>query len=160
MESAIEKIKAKSGFIIDMDGVIYHGNLLLPGVTEFLSWLENSGKKYLFLTNSPERTPKELHEKLKRLGINVREDHFYTSAQATASFLANQKPNGSAFIIGDAGLIHAMYSVGYTVNNVNPDYVIVGDTHGYNFEKIEQAVKLCYQRSQADRDKSGYQRTC
>ncbi len=142
MESAIEKIKAKSGFIIDMDGVIYHGNLLLPGVTEFLSWLENSGKKYLFLTNSPERTPKELHEKLKRLGINVREDHFYTSAQATASFLANQKPNGSAFIIGDAGLIHAMYSVGYTVNNVNPDYVIVGDTHGYNFEKIEQAVNF------------------
>jgi len=142
MEESIEKIKSKSGFIIDMDGVIYHGNLLLPGVTEFLAWLENSGKKYLFLTNSPERTPKELHEKLKRLGINVGEDHFYTSALATASFLANQKPNGSAYIIGDAGLIHAMYSVGYTVNNVNPDYVVVGDTHGYNFEKIELAVNL------------------
>ena len=142
MEESIEKIKSKSGFIIDMDGVIYHGNLLLPGVTEFLAWLENSGKKYLFLTNSPERTPKELHEKLKRLGINVGEDHFYTSALATASFLANQKPNGSAYIIGDAGLIHAMYSVGYTVNNVNPDYVVVGDTHSYNFEKIELAVNL------------------
>jgi NagD protein len=142
MEESIEKIKSKSGFIIDMDGVIYHGNLLLPGVTEFLAWLENSGKKYLFLTNSPERTPKELHEKMKRLGINVGEDHFYTSALATASFLANQKPNGSAYIIGDAGLIHAMYSVGYTVNNVNPDYVVVGDTHGYNFEKIELAVNL------------------
>jgi 5'-nucleotidase len=142
MENVVEKIRSKSGFIIDMDGVIYHGNLLLPGVTEFLAWLENSGKKYLFLTNSPERTPKELHEKLQRLGINVGEDHFYTSALATASFLSNQKPNGSAFIIGDAGLIHAMYSVGYTVNNVNPDYVVVGDTHGYNFEKIEQAVNL------------------
>ncbi len=142
MEESIEKIKSKSGFIIDMDGVIYHGNLLLPGVTEFLAWLEEAGKKYLFLTNSPERTPKELHEKLKRLGINVGEDHFYTSALATASFLANQKPNGSAYIIGDAGLIHAMYSVGYTVNNVNPDYVVVGDTHGYNFEKIELAVNL------------------
>ena len=142
MEKAIENIKSKSGFIIDMDGVIYHGNKLLPGVTEFLAWLENSGKKYLFLTNSPERTPKELHEKLKRLGINVGEDHFYTSALATASFLANQKPNGSAYIIGDAGLIHAMYSVGYTVNNVNPDYVVVGDTHSYNFEKIELAVNL------------------
>ncbi len=142
MENVIENIKSKSGFIIDMDGVIYHGNRLLPGVTEFLSWLENSGKKYLFLTNSPERTPKELHEKMARLGINVGEDHFYTSALATASFLANQKPNGSAFIIGDAGLIHAMYSVGYTVNNVNPDYVVVGDTHSYNFEKIEQAVNL------------------
>ncbi len=142
MENAIESIKSKSGFIIDMDGVIYHGNMLLPGVTEFLAWLENSGKKYLFLTNSPERTPKELHEKLARLGINVGEDHFYTSALATASFLANQKPNGSAYIIGDAGLIHAMYSAGFTVNNVNPDYVVVGDTHSYNFEKIELAVNL------------------
>jgi NagD protein len=142
MENAVEKIRSKSGFIIDMDGVIYHGNMLLPGVTEFLSWLESSGKKYLFLTNSPERTPKELHEKMARLGINVGEDHFYTSALATASFLANQKPNGSAYIIGDAGLIHAMYSAGFTVNNVNPDYVVVGDTHSYNFEMIQLAVNL------------------
>lgn len=125
-----------------MDGVIYHGNRLLPGVTDFLVWLEASGKKYLFLTNSSERTPKELQEKLLRLGITVGEDHFYTSALATASFLSNQKPNGSAYIIGDAGLIHALYSVGYTVNNVNPDYVVVGDTHSYNFEKIELAINL------------------
>ncbi len=142
MENAIQNIKEKTGFIIDMDGVIYHGNKLLPGVTDFLKWLEESGKKYLFLTNSSERTPKELHEKLKRLGIIVDEEHFYTSALATASFLANQKPNGSAYIIGDAGLIHALYSVGYTVNNVNPDYVVVGDTHSYNFEKVELAVNL------------------
>jgi NagD protein len=142
MENAIENIKSKEGFIIDMDGVIYHGNKLLPGVTDFVAWLEASGKKYLFLTNSSERTPKELHEKLKRLGIIVGEEHFYTSALATASFLANQKPNGSAYIIGDAGLIHALYSVGYTVNNVSPDYVVVGDTHSYNFEKVELAVNL------------------
>jgi NagD protein len=142
MEQIIKNIKGKTGFIIDMDGVIYHGNKLLPGVNEFLAWLENSGKKYLFLTNASERTPKELHEKLKRLGITVGEDHFYTSALATAGFLASQKPNGSAYIIGDAGLIHALYSVGYTINNVNPDYVVVGDTHGYNFEKIELAVNL------------------
>ncbi len=142
MEQIIEKIRSKAGFIIDMDGVIYHGNKLLPGVNEFVAWMENSGKKYLFLTNASERTPKELHEKLKRLGIEVGEDHFYTSALATASFLASQKPNGSAYIIGDAGLIHALYSVGYTINNVNPDYVVVGDTHGYNFEKIELAVNL------------------
>lgn len=142
MENVLENIKGKSGYIIDMDGVIYHGNKLLPGVTDFLAWLETSGKKYLFLTNSSERTPKELHEKMKRLGIDVGEDHFYTSALATASFLSNQKPNGSAFIIGDAGLIHALYSVGYSVNNVNPDYVVVGDTHSYNFEKVEIAVNL------------------
>jgi len=142
MENAIEYIKGKAGFIIDMDGVIYHGNKLLPGVTDFVAWLEAAGKKYLFLTNSSERTPKELQEKMKRLGIVVSEDHFYTSALATASFLSNQKPDGSAYIIGDAGLIHALYSIGYSVNNVNPDYVVVGDTHSYNFEKVELAVNL------------------
>jgi NagD protein len=142
MDQSIQNIKSKSGFIIDMDGVIYHGNKLLPGVLDFLAWLEESGKKYLFLTNSSERTPKELQEKLKRLGITVGEDHFYTSALATASFLSNQKPNGSAYIIGDAGLIHALYSVGYTMNNVNPDYVVVGETHSYNFEKIETGLNL------------------
>lgn len=142
MENIIESIRAKSGFIIDMDGVIYHGNKLLPGVNEFFKWLESSDKKYLFLTNASQRTPKELHEKLERLGIGVKEDHFYTSALATAGFLANQKPGGSAYIIGDAGLIHALYSVGYSMNNVNPDYVVVGDTNSYNFEKIETAINL------------------
>lgn len=142
MENVLENIKGKVGYIIDMDGVIYHGNRLLPGVIDFLKWLEETGKKYLFLTNSSERTPKELHEKMKRLGIIIDEEHFYTSALATASFLSNQKPNGSAYVIGDAGLIHALYSVGYSVNNVNPDYVIVGETHSYNFEKVELAVNL------------------
>lgn len=142
METNISLIKNKSGFIIDMDGVIYHGNKLLPGVPEFLSWLEGSGKKYLFLTNSSERTPRELHEKLKRLGITVAEQHFYTSALATASFLASQIPNGSAFVIGDAGLINALYSVGYSVNNVSPDYVVVGETKSYSFSMVEKAVNL------------------
>ncbi|HLN55986.1 MAG TPA: HAD-IIA family hydrolase [Bacteroidales bacterium] len=142
MNKTVDFIKKKEGFIIDMDGVIYHGNKLLDGVTVFLEWLEQNGKKYLFLTNSSERTPRELHEKLKRLGINVTEDHFYTSALATAGFLQGQRPNGSAYVIGDAGLIHALYSVGYSINNVNPDYVIVGDTRSYNFSMIEQAVNL------------------
>lgn len=142
MEKTIQTIREKKGFIIDMDGVIYHGNRLLAGVTEFLEWLESNGKNYLFLTNSSERTPRELREKLKRLGITVGEEHFYTSALATASFLSTQLPNGSAYIIGDAGLIHAMYSVGYSVNNVNPDFVIVGDTRSYNFLMIEQAVNF------------------
>jgi len=142
MEKIIEAIKSKSGFIIDMDGVIYHGNTLLPGVTKFLKWLEDSGKSYLFLTNASQRTPKELHEKMERLGIIIGEEHFYTSALATASFLASQKPKGSAYVIGDAGLINALYSIGYTTNNVNPDYVVVGDSNSYNFEKIELAVNL------------------
>jgi NagD protein len=142
LKETIDKIKLKKGFIIDMDGVIYHGNKILPGVKEFVKWLVDADKKFLFLTNSSERTPKELDEKLNRLGIDVSEDHFYTSALATAHFLASQHPGGSAYIIGEAGLINAFYNAGFSMNNVNPDYVVVGDTHTYNYEKIEHAVNL------------------
>jgi NagD protein len=138
----IERIRSKKALISDMDGVIYHGNKLLPGVPEFVEWLKKEGKKFLFLTNSSERTPKELQEKMLRLGIDLDESVFYTSALATAQFLALQKPGGTAYIIGEAGLINAMYNAGFTMNNYNPDYVVVGDTRGYSFEKIELAVNL------------------
>ncbi|MGQ9620900.1 MAG: HAD-IIA family hydrolase [Bacteroidales bacterium] len=141
-QALVERIRAKKAFISDMDGVLYHGNKLLPGVSEFVDWLKQEGKKFLFLTNSSERTPKELKAKMHRLGIDVNEDVFYTSALATANFLASQKPGGSAFIIGEAGLIHAMYNAGFSVNNVNPDYVVIGETRSYNYEKIELAVNL------------------
>lgn len=130
----------KKAFICDMDGVIYHGNTLLPGVKEFVSWLQENNKKYLFLTNSSERAPKELSQKLLRLGIEVDTDCFYTSALATAAFLAGQSPNCSAYVIGEPGLINALYDVGITMNNVNPDYVVVGETRGLNYEMIENAV--------------------
>lgn len=138
----IKYIISKKGFIIDMDGVIYHGNKLLPGVKEFVNWLQLEGKNFLFLTNSSERTQRELQEKLSRLGIEVDQSHFYTSALATAAFLASQKPKGSAYIIGEAGLINALYNVGYTMNNVNPDYVIIGESRSYSFDRIELAVNL------------------
>ena len=88
-------LQNKKGFICDMDGVIYHGNKLLDGVKEFVEWLATNEKRYLFLTNSSERSPRELSQKLERLGLSVSEDHFYTSAMATAAFLHSQKPNGS-----------------------------------------------------------------
>lgn len=138
----IEKIRNKKAFISDMDGVIYHGNMLLPGVREFVDWLKKENKKFLFLTNSSERTAKELQEKMFRLGIDLDENVFYTSALATANFLSSQRPGGTAYIIGESGLINAMYNAGYTMNNFNPDYVVVGDTRSYSFEKIEQAVNL------------------
>jgi NagD protein len=138
----IQYIRAKNGFIIDMDGVIYHGNKILPGVRDFVGWLKDEQKKFVFLTNSSERTPKELKEKLHRLGIDVDTSVFYTSALATAMFLASQKPKGSAFIIGEAGLINALYNVGYTMNNVDPDFVVMGETRTYSYEKIEHAVNL------------------
>jgi NagD protein len=138
----IEKIKSKTGFIIDMDGVLYHGNILLPKVIEFVEWLKNEHKKFLFLTNSSARSPRELKEKLSRLGIEVIEERFYTSALATASFLDNQKQGGSAYVIGESGLIHALYDVGYSMNEINPDYVVVSETRDYNYDKIEHAINL------------------
>ena len=135
-------LDGKRGFICDMDGVIYHGNNLLPGARKFIDWLKANDKKFLFLTNSSERSPRELSQKLKRLGLDVDESHFYTSALATASFLSQQKPGGSAFVIGEAGLIQALYQAGMTMNNVDPDYVVVGETRTYSIEKIEEAVRL------------------
>ena len=138
----VEKIRSKSGFICDMDGVIYHGNKILDGVKEFVSWLKEENKKFVFLTNSSARTIKELQDKLTRMGIDVGPEHFYTSALATAAFLQSQKPNGSAYIIGDAGLINALYNVGYSSNNIDPDYVVLGETRSYNYEVIERAINL------------------
>jgi len=135
-------IRAKKAFIIDMDGVIYHGNRLLKGAAEFVKWLEENRKSYLFLTNSSDRSPIELAQKLGRLGIEVDPSHFYTSALATAGFLASQHPGGSVYAIGEPGLIQALYDVGFTMNNVNPDYVVVGEGRGYSLEALEKAVRL------------------
>ena len=138
----MEKLRLKKAFICDMDGVLYHGNKLLDGVREFVKWLDDENKKYLFLTNSSERSPQELSDKLKRLGVNVAKEHFYTSALSTAYFLASQKKKGSVYVIGEAGLINALYEAGFTMNNVDPDYVVVGESLGYNFETITTAVNL------------------
>ncbi len=132
----------KIGFICDMDGVIYHGNKLLPGVTEFIGWLQAQAKKFVFLTNSSERTPQELSMKLERMGLHVTADHFYTSAMATAEFLNSQKPGCTAYVIGEAALTKALYDKGIYMNDVNPDYVVVGETRTYSFEKIEKAIDL------------------
>ena len=137
-----ERLANKRAFICDMDGVIYHGNRLLPGVNRFFEWLISEGKRYLFLTNSSERSPRELQQKLARLGLDVDAEHFYTSALATASFLSSQIPGGSAYVIGEAGLINALYDAGMTINDVNPDYVIVGEARSYNLQTLEHAVKL------------------
>lgn len=138
----MEKLKERQGFICDMDGVIYHGNRLLPGAKEFVEWLYREEKQFLFLTNASNRTPKELQQKLKLMGLEVDESHFYTSALATAKFLSRQTPNCSAYVIGDPGLHHALYDAGITTSNTSPDYVVVGETKSYNYESICHAVKL------------------
>ena len=138
----MENIVKKVGFICDMDGVIYHGSKLLDGVSEFVNWMLENDKKFVFLTNSSERTPQELSMKLARMGLNVTDDHFYTSAMATAEFLHSQKEGCTAYVIGEAALTKALYDHGIYMNDVNPDYVVVGETRTYSFEKVEKAIHL------------------
>ena len=138
----MEIMEQKKGVICDMDGVIYHGNRLLPGVTEFVNWMHEREKNFLFLTNSSERSPRELKMKLERMGLSIDETHFYTSALATARFLNSQSPGCSAFVIGEPGLLNALYDMGISMNDLDPDYVVVGETRSYNYENILRAVKL------------------
>lgn len=133
---------AKKGFICDMDGVIYHGNNILPGAAEFIQWLQDTRKEYLFLTNNSGYTPRELHQKLVRMGLEVPEEHFYTSALATAAFLKEQAPGCSVFAIGEAGLLNALYDAGITMNEVSPDYVVVGEGRTYSLDTLTKATNL------------------
>lgn len=133
---------AIKGFICDMDGVIYHGNQILPGVREFIQWLQEEHKEYLFLTNNSGYTRRELNQKLARMGLDVPEEHFYTSALAMAAFLKQQAPGCSVFAIGEAGLLNALYDAGVTMNDVNPDYVVVGEGRAYSLDTLTKATNL------------------
>ncbi len=138
----MQEIQNKKAFICDMDGVIYHGNKILDGVGAFIRWLIDQDKKFIFLTNSPERTPHELSMKLRRMGLEIAPTHFYTSAMATAEFLSAQNPACTVYVIGEAALTKAMYDKKIYMNDINPDYVVLGETRSYNFEKLEKAIEL------------------
>jgi NagD protein len=138
----LTELRSKKAFICDMDGVIYHGNRIIPHVEDFVNWLKKNDKDFLFLTNSSERSPRELAQKLARMGLKVDESHVYTSALATASFLSSQCSGGSVYVIGEPGLTFALYEAGFSMNDVNPDYVVFGETRSLNYEKIEKAVRL------------------
>jgi len=113
----VDAIRSKEAYISDMDGVVYHGGTLLPGVKEFIEWMKTNNKKFLFLTNNSGPTPQELSQKMKRLGVDVPPAHFYTSGMATAEFLKAQRPEGgSVYVIGEPGLHLALYSAGFIMN--------------------------------------------
>lgn len=137
----MQRLRSKKGFICDMDGVIYHGNTLLDGVKEFVHWLQVNGKHFLFLTNNSQKSPQELSQKLKRMGLDISAEHFHTAALATASFLKSQGAS-TAYVVGDAGLTNALYNVGITLNDVDPEYVVIGETENYNFDNICKATRL------------------
>jgi NagD protein len=132
----------KKTYLIDMDGVLVHGERAIPGAAEFIRSLHENGHKFVILTNNSRYTPLDLQHRLTKSGFEVGTDHLYTSAMATATFVQSQKPNGSAFILGGTGLYQALNEVGYSLTDYNPDYVILGETDSYPYDKIIQAVQL------------------
>lgn len=126
-----------------MDGVVYNGPKLIKGAKEFVGRLIQEDYKFLFLTNNSYYTPLELRTRLSNLGIDVTEDHFYTSAMATASFLKFQKPEGcTAYVIGGNGVLEELEKVGVGITSAHPDYVIVAETGEYDYKKITEATLL------------------
>ena len=132
------------GYLIDMDGVIYRGKELIPGAKEFISLLQEKNIPFLFLTNNSRFTRRDIKEKLNRMKVNISENNIFTCAMATARFLARQKPNGTAFVIGEGGLLTALYKNGYTIVDHNPDFVVVGEGRTFNMENIDAAVQMIY----------------
>jgi NagD protein len=131
----------KHGYIIDMDGVLYRGTELIPGADHFIQQLRERQIPFRLLTNNSQRTRRDVAAKLERMGIDVEEEHIFTSAMATARFLAEQKPGGTAYVIGEGGLLTALHQNGYAVVDHEPDYVVVGEGRTFNLELVEAAVR-------------------
>ncbi len=132
----------KHGYLIDMDGVMYRGSELIPGADDFVRQLRARDIPFRLLTNNSQRTRRDVAAKLARMGIDVEEDHVFTSAMATARFLAQQKPGGTAFVIGEGGLLTALHQNGYAVVDHEPDCVVVGEGRTFNLEMVEAAVRM------------------
>jgi NagD protein len=135
-------MKSKKSYILDMDGVLVRGSQAIPGAQQFIERLIETGTRFAILTNNPMYTPRDLQYRLESVGLKVPYESLYTSAMATAQFLSTQMPGGSAYVIGESGLTTALHDVGYVFTDRNPDYVVIGDTTNYNFERISKAVRL------------------
>ncbi len=129
-------------WLTDMDGVLVHEGLALPGAADFLQRLVDRERRFLVLTNNSIFTPRDLSARLQRSGLHVPEEAIWTSALATADFLAAQLPGGSAYVVGEAGLTTALHEAGYTITDTEPDYVVLGETRTYSFEAITRAIRL------------------
>jgi 5'-nucleotidase len=134
--------KAVDAWLTDMDGVLVHENEAIPGGAEFVERLRSTGRKFLVLTNNSIFTPRDLRARLLSSGIDVPEESIWTSALATAQFLDNQRPHGTAYAIGEAGLTTALHEVGYILTDRNPDYVVLGETRNLSFEAITTGIRL------------------
>jgi NagD protein len=129
-------------YLIDMDGVLVSGRTLIPGADRFIEQLKARAVEYLVLTNNSIYTPRDLAHRLQAVGLDIPVERIFTSAMATARFLQSQKPNGTAFVIGESGLTEAIHSVGYIITDHDPDYVVLGETYSYNLALITKAIRL------------------
>jgi NagD protein len=134
--------KPVESWLTDMDGVLVHEGQPVPGAPEFVNRLRASGKPFLILTNNSIYTARDLRARLTRMGFDVPESAIWTSALATAQFLRDQRPNGTAYVIGEAGLTTALHNAGYILTNMEPDYVVLGETRTYSFTAITTAIRL------------------
>ena len=129
-------------WLMDMDGVLIHEQAVIPGADRFVGRLRELGRPFLVLTNNSMYTPRDLAARLAGIGLRLPEERIWTSAMATANFLHSQRPEGSAFVVGEAGLTTALHAIGYTLTEHDPDYVVLGETRTYSFERISRAIRL------------------
>ena len=129
-------------YILDMDGVLVSGRTMIPGANGFIKRLEKRSARYLVLTNNPIYTPGDLAHRLHTIGLDIPAERIFTSARATARFLKRQRPNGTAFVVGESGLTTAIHDAGYVITDTNPDYVVLGETLSYTMELITKAMRL------------------
>ena len=129
-------------YLLDMDGVLVRGSTLIPGADTFIERIKARGVPYLVLTNNPVYTPGDLSHRLSAIGLDIPAERIFTSAMATARFMQSQRPNGTAFVIGESGLTAAVHQAGYVITDMNPDYVVLGETNAYNLQVITQAIRL------------------
>ncbi|QNS06025.1 HAD-IIA family hydrolase [Streptomyces xanthii] len=134
--------KPIDSWLTDMDGVLMHEGVPIPGADSFIKKLRDSGKPFLVLTNNSMYTARDLHARLNRIGLEVPMENIWTSALATARFVDSQRPNGTAYVIGEAGLTTALHDVGYILSDADPDFVILGETRTYSFEALTKAIRL------------------
>ena len=135
-------MKLYKNYLMDMDGVLVRGRTAVDGAQRFIDSLNARGLAYLVLTNNPLYTPGDLAHRLQTMGLEVPEDRIFTSAIATARFIKSQQPGGKAFVIGESGLTEAIHAAGYIITDLRPDYVVLGETHGYNLRQITRAIRL------------------
>ncbi|MCZ7460068.1 HAD-IIA family hydrolase [Streptomyces sp. WMMC940] len=134
--------KPIESWLTDMDGVLIHEGVPIPGADSFIKKLRESEKPFLVLTNNSIYTPRDLHARLARMGLDVPIENIWTSALATAKFLDDQRPGGTAYAIGEAGLTTALHEIGYVLTDQDPDYVVLGETRTYSFEALTKAIRL------------------